>query len=92
MRCTPIPIWGLNLSDEEVFEAGVADTELTHSNKIPQQVVGLYCLAIKHLLNGSSRKEAYEKVYQFTLEKKLMVLNWFTDIIDENLTQDKIVV
>ncbi len=54
MRCTPLGIWGYRLSDEDLFLAAVQDTSLTHSNKIPQCAVGLYCLAIKHLINGAT--------------------------------------
>ena len=92
MRCTPIPIWGYRLSDEDVFKAGVADACLTHSHLLPQQVVGLYCVAIKHLINGYTRKETYEKVFQLALDKKLQILEGFTDIIDDNKTEEKIVV
>lgn len=92
MRCTPVPVWGYRLSDDEVFVAGCSDARLTHSDPVALQVVGLYCLTIKYLINGATRVEAYYKVHQYVEEKKLKVLPWFKDIIDIDKTEKEIVV
>ena len=55
MRATPLPIWGHKLEDKELYSACLADTKLTHSNKVPHAAVAIYCIAIKHLLKGASR-------------------------------------
>ena len=55
MRATPLPIWGYKLSDDDLYKACVEDTKLTHSNKVPHEAVAIYCIAIKHLINGAKR-------------------------------------
>lgn len=62
MRATPIGIWGHKLSDVDIISAGGYDASLTHCSQVPLVAVGLYCLAIKYLLHGTSKKATYEIV------------------------------
>ncbi len=68
MRCTPIGVWGHKLTDLDVFKAGTLEAGLTHYRSLPKEAVGLYGLAIKHLVNGKSRAEVYKLVKEFAVE------------------------
>ena len=53
MRSTPMAIWAANLQDEDFKRACKSDVELTHPNQTSNDVVYIYNLAIKTLIEFS---------------------------------------
>lgn len=52
MRCTPLAVWGADLSTEDFRKASEADVSFTHSNQVVKEAVFAYQLGIKYLLNN----------------------------------------
>ena len=64
MRSTPIAIIGADLSLKDFRKACRADVELTHSNQTSNDVVYIYNLAIKTLLEFSNHENRARLAYQ----------------------------
>jgi ADP-ribosylglycohydrolase len=61
MRASPLAVYLSLIKDNEVLEkAVISDVSLTHASVIVQRCVTAYCIAIRELINGKERKEAYE--------------------------------
>ena len=52
MRAAIIGVWARNCSDDKIIEFGKLDAQLSHCNEICQEVNGLYCLIIAHIINS----------------------------------------
>ena len=69
MRVSPIGVFGVNFSLEQVAQWAEADAALTHPNKICQQVNALYAMAITTAIRED---DSPQDLYQ-------MMLGWATD-------------
>lgn len=52
MRITPLIVWASALEEKDFFKAIVADVELTHPNRLVQDAIKVYGVAVKYLLNN----------------------------------------
>ena len=57
MRITPLAVWGQNLSDEDLSKAAKEDTTLVHSNPLMSEMISIYCIAIKILIQNCDKKD-----------------------------------
>ena len=68
MRCTPLAVWGSDLSVEDLQKASDADVSFTHSHVIVKRAVFAYHLGIKYLLNNPLEKDRARKAFEFVKE------------------------
>ena len=68
MRCTPIAVWGSELSIDDFKKASNLDVSFTHKAPIVKQAVFAYQLGIKYLLNNPIDKDRARKAYDFVAE------------------------
>jgi len=61
MRITPLAVWGHKLGKEDLYNAVLLQTALTHQNKFAVDACYLYCYAISILIKTGNMDEAYEK-------------------------------
>lgn len=64
MRCAPLAVWGRARSDEEVAEAAMLDSRLTHPNPSCQHAVACYVLAAAALIEGATPQAAFERAWR----------------------------
>jgi hypothetical protein len=58
MRCTPMVVFTASVTDEEdVYNAIIADVKMTHPNKLVQEAIWIYTVAIHHLLNNPTNHD-----------------------------------
>jgi len=67
MRVTPLAVWASSLDDEQLKRAVVAETEITHGEKITQEATFIYCATIKYLLNNPDEEERAQKAFDYAL-------------------------
>ena len=61
MRVTPLSVFTSKITDNKILEKVVdADVSFTHCKLIVLLAVSSYCIAIRELINGKSRKYAYK--------------------------------
>ncbi|EFO24992.2 ADP-ribosylation/Crystallin J1 [Loa loa] len=67
MRISPLAIYSVNITSiRRIEEMARADCSLTHYEEDTKQAVFSYVIAIRHLLNGKSNKEAFEAALNAT--------------------------
>ena len=52
MRITPMIVWASSLEETDFFKAIVSEVEHTHPNKLVQDAIKVYSMAVKMLLNN----------------------------------------
>ena len=65
MRCTPMAVWGCELSIQDFKLASNLDVSFTHKAPIVKEAVFAYQLGIKYLLNNPNEKDRAIKAYDF---------------------------
>ena len=65
MRCTPIAVWGCNLSDKDLKRASEADVNFTHSQNLVKEAIFAYQLGIKYLLNNPKEKDRARNAFEY---------------------------
>jgi len=85
MRITPLPIWGCNLTTDELAAAARAETSLTHPNKVMQDATAAYCLSISHLINHSQDAAGAIAAAKNWLEQEeaTEVLQWLQEALQQ---------
>jgi len=72
MRITPMIVWASSLEETEFFKAIVSECEHTHPNRLVQDAIKVYSLAVKMLLNNPSHEnkviKAIEKCQELAME------------------------
>ncbi|KAL3984664.1 ADP-ribosylglycohydrolase family protein [Acanthocheilonema viteae] len=71
MRISPLAIHSINMPIERVEEMVRTDCSLTHCEEDAKQAVFSYVIAIRHLLNGNSNKEAFEVALKSTKSMRI---------------------
>ncbi|VDK88378.1 unnamed protein product [Litomosoides sigmodontis] len=72
MRISPLAICSANITSIERIEEMVrADCSLTHCEEDAKQAAFSYVIAIRHLLNGNSNKEAFDVALNFTKSTRI---------------------
>ena len=61
MRITPLAVWAHKLPKEDLYNAVLLQTALTHQNKFAVDSCYLYCLAISVLINTGDPELAYKE-------------------------------
>lgn len=54
MRICPVAIYGVNISDKELYNTVCLESDITHPNDFVKECVYVYCLAIKYIIKGNS--------------------------------------
>lgn len=68
VRVPPLAIWSTTLeSDEDVKRAIICDVELTHPNKTAQDMVFVYAMSMRFLLNNFEMKDRAYRAYELAL-------------------------
>lgn len=69
VRVPPLIIWCSSLeSDEDVKKAIVSDVEITHPNKTVQDIVFVYAMTLRFLLNNYELKDRAWKAFQLAMD------------------------
>ena len=63
MRISPLAIYGIKLSDEQLIKFCNEDTIMTNPNEIALDAVVAYCIALKTTLLTQDKKIIYDKIY-----------------------------
>jgi ADP-ribosylglycohydrolase len=63
MRISPLGIWGVNESEDDLADLAVADAMMTHRHSVCQQINVIYVLAIRYAVKTKcSPKELYKHI------------------------------
>ena len=79
MRVTPLAVWCSNLSNKEIEMAVTADASFTHSNPLVHNIITVYCIGIKCLIQNAKAPSRAQLAYNAALEYA------FKPGVDENL-------
>jgi len=91
MRITPLAVYLSLIEDNKIMEEAVcAEVSLTHSNEIVQYASIAYCIAIRELINGKGRKEAYETAKNWGLSKNNEKFTEWFNLIDNRVEYNTI--
>lgn len=72
MRVSPLGVFGVNYSLDQVAEWAMADAALTHPNLICQQVNALYAMAIATAIKrGLGPRDLYDQMIQWGLDLRV---------------------
>jgi ADP-ribosyl-[dinitrogen reductase] hydrolase len=81
-RATPLAIWGLNLSDEDLMKIVCLDSRLSHSNELCQLVNCIYVLVLRHLILHPNNKEgALNIIIRYSYDCKPLRI-WYSETCD----------
>jgi len=69
MRISPLAIYGIKLSDQELMDFCFQDTIMTNPNPISIDMVKVYCMAIKTALTTNDKKIIIQKAYNVASTK-----------------------
>ena len=69
MRTTPLAIWAADLEEDDFKKACKAEVDLTHPNKTSNDVVYIYNLAIKTLIEFHDHPNKHNLAYQRCVEE-----------------------
>jgi ADP-ribosyl-[dinitrogen reductase] hydrolase len=70
MRIAPLGIWGLTMTDDELFNLVKLECELTHPNELVVDMCFIYCLAIKYSIKGINEVDMTKKeIYDLVLDR-----------------------
>ncbi|MEM7361697.1 MAG: ADP-ribosylglycohydrolase family protein [Bacteroidota bacterium] len=70
MRCTPLIVYGHNLSKEQLAQLMVEDASLSHANKIGYRANQTYAIAIQSLLNSTEEDRKKRMKEAFTVAEE----------------------
>jgi len=80
MRATPLAIWGVHLSDEDLDQAARTDAALTHPNPTCLYANTAYVLACRHLLrHRGDNVGAFERAEKYVVSRNGEVAGWLND-------------
>ena len=69
MRIMPMAVWASSLKDaKEVCDALIADTDLTHANRLVKSATFIYGMALYYLLNQPTDKNRGRKAFDLAFE------------------------
>ncbi|QKF94512.1 ADP-ribosylglycohydrolase [Fadolivirus algeromassiliense] len=63
MRISPLAIYGVRLTDEQLLQCCYEDTVMTNPNPITVDAVGVYCIALKTALLTRDKKMIFNNAY-----------------------------
>ena len=95
MRATPMAVFMSRSTEEYRFNAVTTEASMTHSNKVVQQAIFLYCHSIGHLLRNPNEPNRAKEAYDIALEASIKrnfdpcLNDWFKLSKDMNAAQDE---
>lgn len=108
MRCTPMVVFTASVSNvDDIKQAIISDIKMTHPNKLVQEAIWIYSIAIQYLLNNPTVHNRAQSAYDIALQmsqdgiemndlkgKKQSVKKWLilAASIDELTSEDELLI
>ena len=74
-------VWGQNLSDEDLEKAVKEDVTLVHSNPLMTELITIYCIAIKVLIQNHDKPDRVQSAMLSAknFAKSVETKNWLRE-------------